>query len=361
MKRIRHSSPSLQLPTKKGSAGLLQDVREIILAAREQVARAINAGLVLLYWQIGQRIRKDILLEKRAAYGEQILSALGTQLTSEFGRGFSARNLASMVRCAEVFPDPKILQALTAKLSWTHLIQIIYLDDPLKRDFYAEMCRIEGWSTRALEKKIRSMLFERTALSRKPAKLAEMELKQLREQDRITPDLVFRDLREMEAFILELGVGFAFLARQKRMRIGHKDYYLDLLFFHRKLRRLVAVDLKLGEFEAADKGQMELYLSWLKKHEQGATEEDPLGIILCAGTDQEHVELLSMQKSGIHVASYLTAEVPKAELEQRLHEAVRLARLRLASMQETHSNSNALAQRPKQLRHDGTKKTKPRK
>jgi predicted nuclease of restriction endonuclease-like (RecB) superfamily len=304
-------------------------------------------------------------------------------LTSEFGRGFSARNLASMVRCAEVFPDPKILQALTAKLSWTHLIQIIYLDDPLKRDFYAEMCRIEGWSTRALEKKIRSMLFERTALSRKPAKLAEMELKQLREQDRLTPDLVFRDpylldflglkdtyaekdleaaiLREMEAFILELGVGFAFLARQKRMRIGHKDYYLDLLFFHRKLRRLVAVDLKLGEFEAADKGQMELYLSWLKKHEQGTTEEDPLGIILCAGKDQEHVELLAMQKSGIHVASYLTAAVPKAELEQRLHEAVRLARLRLASMQETHSNSNPLAQRPKQLRHGGTRKIEPKK
>src|ERR1017187_1490807 len=202
--------------------------------------------------------------------------------------------------------------------------------------------------------KIGAMLFERTALSRNPAKLGAMELKKLREEDKLTPDPVFRDpyfldflklkdtyaekdieaaiLREMEAFILELGVGFAFLERQKRMQIGNKDYYLDLLFYHRKLRRLIAIDLKLEEFVAADKGQMELYLNWLKKHEQSADEAEPLGIILCAGKDAEHVELLELEKSGIHVARNLINFVTKKQIERKPHEALRLARARLAEM-----------------------------
>lgn len=335
---------------------LLSDVRELILAAREGVARTINAGLVTLYWEIGTRIRKDILKEKRAAYGQALLPELSEKLEAEFGGGFSERNLGYMVRFAEVFPDPRILHALRANLGWTHFRQIIYLDDPLKRDFYAEMCRVERWSTRTLAKKIGSMLFERTALSRKPAKLAAMELKKLHEEDQLTPDLVFRDpyvldflklkdtygekdleaaiLREMEAFILELGAGFCFVARQKRMTIDDRDYTLDLLFYHRKLRRLVAVDLKLGEFEAADKGQMDLYLSWLKKYEQSPDEAPPLGIILCAGKRQEHVELLEPERSGIHVASYVTKAIPKRQLEQKLHEAVRLARARLGEGKE---------------------------
>jgi predicted nuclease of restriction endonuclease-like (RecB) superfamily len=309
----------------------------------------------MLYWQVGQRIRKDILKEKRAEYGQEIFYALSRKLVAEFGRGFSQANLFHMARFAEVFADPKILHALSAELSWTHLRQIIYLEDPLKRGFYAEMCRIERWNTRTLHQKIQSMLFERTALSRKPAKLAEMELKKLREQDKLSPDLVFRDpylldflglkdtyaekdlevaiLREMEAFILELGVGFCFVERQKRMQIDGRDYYLDLLFFHRKLRRLIAIDLKIGDFEAGDKGQMELYLNWLKKHEKQAEENDPLGIILCAGKTAQHVELLEVAKSGIHVATYLTKLLPKAELERKLHEAVRLARARLREPQ----------------------------
>jgi hypothetical protein len=135
----------------------------------------------------------------------------------------------------------------------------------------------------------------------------------------------------MEAFILELGVGFAFVARQKRMTIDGKDYYLDLLFYHRSLRRLVAIDLKIGDFEAGDKGQMELYLAWLKRHECEPEEAEPLGLILCAGKTQQHVELLELHKSRIHVASYWTAALPKQQLERKLHEAVRLARARLAS------------------------------
>ena len=333
------------------SGPLLADVRELILATRERVAQAVNASLVMLYWQVGHRIRKDILKEKRAEYGEQILHALSAKLVAEFGRGFSERNLANMVRCAEAFPNPRILHALSAKLEWTHFRELIYLDEPLKRDFYAEMCRLEQWNTRTLHRKIQSMPFERTALSRKPARLAALELKKLRRQDTLSPDLVFRDpylldflglkdtyaekgleaaiLREMEAFLLGLGVGFCFVERQKRMQIDGRDYYLDLLFYHRKLRRLVALDLKIGDFEAADKGQMELYLNWLKRHERQAQEDEPLGIILCAGKTAEHVELLELAKSRIHVATYLTKVLPKAELQRKLHEAVRLARARL--------------------------------
>src|SRR4030042_4613956 len=215
---------------------LLKDLRELIAEARQDVARQVNSALVMLYWRIGRRIRQDILQEKRAEYGERIVSAVSRELTIEFGQGFSEKNLWHMSRFAEVFPDEMILSALRRELSWTHFKQIIYLDDPLKRDFYAEMCRIERWSTRTLEQKIGSMIFERTALSRKPDQLVRHELDNLRAEDRLTPDLVFRDpyfpdflglkdrylekdiedaiMREMENFILELGIGFTFVARQ---------------------------------------------------------------------------------------------------------------------------------------------------
>jgi predicted nuclease of restriction endonuclease-like (RecB) superfamily len=336
----------------QGLAALLADVRGLIAEARAGVARAVDAGLTTLYWHVGQRIRQDILKGKRAEYSEQIVSALSAQLEQEFGRGFGTRNLFRMVRFAEVFPDPKIVSALRTQLGWTHFRAIIALGDPVKRDFYAEMCRLEGWSTRTLEKKIASMLYERTTLSRKPDKLIRQEVKQLREEDKVTPDLVFRDpyvldflglkdtyaekdleaaiLREMESFILELGVGFCFVARQLRMQIDDRDYYLDLLFYHRKLCRLIAIELKIGQFEAADKGQMELYLGWLKRYAAEPQEAAPLGMILCAGKSTEHVALLELEKSGIHVASYWTELLPKKELERKLHEAVRLARSRFA-------------------------------
>ena len=336
---------------KASPKDLLKDVRGMILAARGQVAQVVNVGLTMLYWQVGQRIRQDILKEKRAEYGEKIVSALGRQLENEFGRGFAEKNLRRMVQFAELFPDAKIVAALLRQLSWTHFVLLLPVKDQLKRDFYAEMCRIERWSTRTLEKKIGGMLFERTALSKKPDKLIRRELAALRDEDKLTPDLVFRDpyvldflklkdtyaekdieaaiLREIEAFILELGVGFCFMERQKRMVIDGRDYALDLLFYHRKLRRLVAIDLKLEEFVAGDKGQMELYLNWLKKNEQGADEAPPLGIILCAGKRQEHVQLLGMERDGIHVASYVTKLLPKKQLERKLHQAVRLARARL--------------------------------
>jgi predicted nuclease of restriction endonuclease-like (RecB) superfamily len=331
---------------------LLADLRSLIDAGRTRVAQAVNAGLVLLYWGVGERIRRDLLGEQRAAYGQEIVSTVSRQLTVNYGQGFSRPNLFKMIRFAEAFPDRQIVQTLAAQLGWSHFIELIPLDDPLMRDFYAEMCRLERWSVRTLRAKIGGMLFERTAIAKKPAKLARRELEALRTEERLTPDLVFRDpyvldflrlhdsyseqdmeqaiLRELESFLLELGGDFSFVARQKRITVDDEDYYLDLLFFHRRLRRLVALELKLGKFQAADKGQMELYLRWLTRHAMCPGEESPIGLILCAGKSAEHVELLELEASGIRVAEYLTELPPRPLLEQKLHEAIRLARRRLA-------------------------------
>lgn len=340
---------------KSVSQNLIGDIRQLIESARQSVATTVNAGITLLYWEIGTRIRQDILKKERAEYGKQIVSTLSKHLEAEYGRGFSRRNLFHMIRFAEVFPDREIVHALSTQLTWTHFREIIYLDDNLKRDFYAEMCRIERWSTRTLRAKMQGMLFERTAISRKPEELAKQEIAALREEDKLTPDLVFRDpyfldflglkdtysekdledaiLREMENFLLELGTGFSFLARQKRITVDDEDYYLDLLFFHRKLKRLIAVELKLGKFRAIDKGQMELYLRWLEKYEQEPGENSPLGLILCAGKSTEQIELLQLDKSGIRVAEYMTELPDRKLLEQKLHSAVILARKRLEEKQ----------------------------
>jgi predicted nuclease of restriction endonuclease-like (RecB) superfamily len=256
-----------------------------------------------------------------------------------------------MIRFAEVFHDERIVSTLWRQLGWSHFKEIVYIKDPLKRDFYAEMCRLERWSVRVLREKIDSMLYERTALSKKPHKLIRQELDMLRKEDRLTPDLVFRDpyildflglkdrylekdledaiLRELEQFILELGAGFSFIARQKRIQVDNDDYYIDLLFFHRGLKRLVAVELKLGDFKPVDKGQMELYLRWLQKHEAKPGELPPIGLILCAGKKHEVVELLELEKSGIRVAEYLTELPSRRVLERKLHKAVEHARQRI--------------------------------
>jgi predicted nuclease of restriction endonuclease-like (RecB) superfamily len=307
--------------------------------------------LVLLYWQDGNRIRRETLKFERAVYGEQIISTLSRQLAAEFGNGYSRPNLFRMIRFAELFPDREIISTLSRRLSWSHFVEILQLKDPLQRDFYAEMCRMECWSVRTLRTKIDGMLFERTALSKKPEILVKRELAKLRQEDTLSPDLVFRDpyfldflglkdaysekdietaiLREMERFILELGVGFSFVARQKRIVIDGEDFYLDLLFYHRKLRRLVAVDLKLERFKAADKGQMELYLRWLEKHDMEPGEETPIGLILCADKGDEQVELLQLDKSGIRIASYLTELLPRQLLQRKLHDTMVAARARL--------------------------------
>ncbi|WP_247364542.1 PDDEXK nuclease domain-containing protein, partial [Ralstonia pseudosolanacearum] len=243
------------------------------------------------------------------------------------------------------------LSALRRALSWTHIKALIYIDDALKRDFYIELCRLEHWSSRQLQERMNSMLYERSALSKKPEETIRHELARLRQTQQVSPELLLKDpyvldflglndrylekdledaiLRDMEQFLLELGAGFSFVARQKRIQIDQDDFYIDLLFYNRKLRRLVAIELKLGEFKAEYKGQMELYLRWLAKHEQEAQEEPPIGIILCAGKKQEQIELLELDKSGIHIAEYLTVLPPREALQARLHQAIESARLRV--------------------------------
>ncbi|MEZ6044272.1 MAG: PDDEXK nuclease domain-containing protein [Planctomycetaceae bacterium] len=342
---------------KKTSTGLpadnalVNELRSLIEEARMQTAQAVNSALTLTKWQVGDRIRRESLQEKRAEYGQEIVVTVSRELASEFGSGFSKSNLLRMVQFAELFPDQEIVATLSRQLSWSHFVEILPIEDQVKRDFYAEMCRVERWSVRTLRDKINGMLFERTALSKKPAELARQEVAALREEDRLTPGIVFRDpyfldflglkdtyseqdletaiLRQLEAFILELGTGFAFVGRQFRMIIDGQDHALDLLFFHRKLNRLIAVELKLGKFEAAYKGQMELYLRWLEKHEMQSGENSPLGLILCADKSAEQIELLRLDESGIHVSSYLTELPPRELLQRKLHEAVNAARARI--------------------------------
>ena len=330
---------------------LSREVKELILESRSQVTVAINVTLTMLYWQIGKRINEEVLKGERAEYGKQIVSTLSGQLSMEFGKGFAEKNLRRMMQFAIVFEDHGIVATLLRQLSWSHFTLLIPLKDKLQRNFYAEMCRLEKWSVRTLRKRIDSMLFERTALSKKPEELITAEIQKLRNDNRVTPNLVLKDpyildflelndryfekdledaiLREMELFLLELGSGFAFMARQKRIQIDTDDYYIDLLFYHRDLNRLIVIDLKLGDFKAQYKGQMELYLRWLNKHERRAGEADPLGIILCAGKKQELVELLELDQSGIHVAEYLTVLPEKELLQKKLHDAMTNARLRL--------------------------------
>lgn len=266
---------------------------------------------------------------------------------AEFGSGYSYAEIARMVQFCNVFPDEAIVATLSQQLSWSHFHALLPLKDPLARDFYAEMCRIERWNVRTLRQKIGSMLFERTALSKNTKEVISSELDTLR-NGQMTPDLVYRDpyfldflgltgayserdleiaiLREIEGFLLELSAGFSFVARQKRMSVGRDDFHLDLLFYHRYLRRLIAVELKLESFQPAHVGQMELYLRWLDKYERAPGEESPIGLILCADADAEQVELLQLDAKSIRVSEYLTELPPLKVLPSRLHKAIEHAR-----------------------------------
>ncbi len=330
---------------------LLAEIRGLIENARHQVAHAANAGLTLAYWRIGKRLLTENLTDGRGEYGQQILASLAQQLEREYGKGFSYSALTRMARFAELFPVERILVSLVQELTWTHFIALLPLKDPLAREFYAEMCRVERWSVRALRQKINGMLFERTALSKNSEEVVRQELAILRD-GQMTPDMVFRDpylldflglsgaysekdleaaiLREMESFLLEMGNGFCFVERQKRMSVGKDDFYLDLLFYHRHLRRLVAIELKLESFQPSHKGQMELYLRWLDKHERAAGEEPPIGLILCASADAEQIELLQLDEASIRVAEYLVELPPVAVLRERLHRAIEHVRERTA-------------------------------
>ena len=348
--------PNNNLISNNKSVELFGDVKQLITTAKQRAAVAINSELTLLYWQIGQRINNEVLGGERADYGKQVISELAKALTVQFGRGWSKRNLFQVIKFAEEFPDIEIVHALRTQLSWTHFRYLIAIDDELKRNFYITMATQERWSTRTLEERIGALLFERTAISKKPDETIVAELTRLRETGQFNKDMLLKDpymldflelndrylekdledaiLRDIEQFLLELGSGFTFIARQKRIQIDDDDFYIDLLFYNRKLKRLVAIDLKLEKFKHGHKSPMELYLRWLAKYEQEADELPPLGIILCTGKKQEQIELLELDKSSIHVAEYLTELPPKALLEQRLHQAITNAKQRIAYKNE---------------------------
>ena len=329
---------------------LLAELRSLIEQARQQVAQAANSALTLLYWQVGDRIRSEVLREGRAAYGKEIFATVSQELVQSYGKGFSASALSRMVQFSEAFSDQQLVVTLAQQLSWSHFVEILPLSEALERDFYAEMCRLERWSVRTLRERIGSQLYLRTAIAKRPEAVISAELGQLRAGRQMSPEMVFRDpymldflglpdgynerdlesaiLRDMERFLLELGAGFSFVARQKRISVGADDFYLDLLFFHRHLRCLVAVELKLEKFAPAHKGQMELYLRWLDRHERAEGEAQPIGLILCASADAAQVELLDMDSANIRVAKY-TKQLPDRQvLQAHLHRAVALARAR---------------------------------
>ncbi len=339
---------------------LVSDIRDIIVSVKSDTYQYVNSSLVRMYWTIGKRINNEILHRKRAAYGSAIVVTLSRQLVMEFGRGFTEKNLRRMMQFADVFQDEEIVATLSRHLSWSHFILLLPLKDEMQRDFYATVGYQERWSVRALRDKIESMLYERTSISRKPIDTIRKEIQMLRNSGAMSENLVFREhyllsflglrddyseseledaiLNELERFLLELGSGFTFIERQKRMIIDGEDHALDLLLFHRKLRRLVAVELKLGKFKAAYKGQMELYLRWLERYEMIDGENRPLGLVLCSEGAKETIELLQLDKAGIRVAEYTTELPEKALLKQKFRQAIDTAKQQMVLNKSKSAN-----------------------
>jgi predicted nuclease of restriction endonuclease-like (RecB) superfamily len=285
----------------------------------------------MMFWEIGRYINSIVLESKRAEYGKKILSELATKLVARYGNSFAVRNLYRMVQFAEYFSDIEILSPLAAKLSWSHIIELLPLKTHEARLYYANDAVARGYGTKELRHQISRKAYERRAIAN--TQLSEhstvpfnifkdpylMDILGLKENF-LEADLEKAILTELEAFILEFGYGFTFVERQKRMIIDGEDIILDLLFYHRILKRLVAIELKIGKFEAAHKGQMELYLKWLNRYERQQGEESPIGIILCTTASREKIEMLELDKAGIAVAEYWTHLPPKAELERKLKE-----------------------------------------
>ena len=348
-------SPGNQIVSAVSSQSLIQDLRQIIDQARGHVAVTANYALTMMYWHIGERINRDVLGNERAEYGKQIVASVSRQLQAEYGKkGFEERTIRRMMQFAQMFPDFQIVSPLVSKLSWTHFLIVMPLKDELQREFYLTMAATERWSKRTLQAKIDGMLYERTTIAAKPDELIKKELSTLREDNVMSPDLVFKSpyfleftglkgmyseksledclVAHLEQFIIELGNGFSFVARQKRMIIDGEDFYLDLLFYHRRLHRLIAIDLKKGRFKAEYKGQMELYLRWLEAHEVEPGEDSPLGLLLCTEGGDEQIELLQLDKAGIKVAKYMTELPPREVLQRQIQKSLEMAKERFENI-----------------------------
>ena len=316
--------------TKAAEKDLFNELSQLIEQSQQQVVSQANSTLTMLFWHIGNRINKEILQNKRADYGKRIVPTVSAQLEERFGRNFTEKNVRRMIKFAEQFTDNSIVVTLSRQLSWSHFVEVLPLKNQEAKLFYAQASATQTLGVRELRKQISTKTFERSSIAnlqntsnhpaihnsfKDPYFLDFLGL----QNTYLEKDLEQAILRELEAFILELGKGFAFVERQKRMIIDGEDFHLDLLFYHRNLKRLVAVELKLGKFEAEHKGQMELYLKWLDKYEKAAGELPPVGLILCAESSREQIELLEMHKDGIMVAEYWTELPPKKQLEKKIH------------------------------------------
>jgi predicted nuclease of restriction endonuclease-like (RecB) superfamily len=306
---------------------LFSELSQIIEQGKNEVARQVNSTRTLVYWQVGKKIIGHILDNQRGSYGKQIVVTVSRQLEIQYGRSFNEKNVRRMMQFVEVFPDVEIVVPLARQLSWSHFIDLIPLKNKDSRNFYVQKIVNENWSVRETRKQIEKKTYERTEIANLQIATEINDLQYTFKDPYFLDFLGLKDgylendvetaiLKELESFILELGNGFTFVERQKRMIIDDEDYYLDLLFFHRKLKRLVAIELKIGKFKAKYKGQMELYLKWLDKYDKQEGENSPVGLILCAGKSVEQIELLQMHKDGIMVAEYWTELPPRKELEK---------------------------------------------
>ncbi len=330
-----------ELINNKENKDLLSDISLLIEQSKRHIATQANSTLTLLFWQIGKRINDDILQNKRADYGKQIVPTLAIKLERKYGRNFAEKNLRRMLQFADDFNDIDIVVTLSRQLSWSHFLILIPIKNNAAKNYYAETSNKENWSVRTLRDKIATKSFERTEIANTQLQNESHEFINVFKDPYILDFLNLKDsylendleraiLHDLEAFILELGKGFAFMERQKRMIIDGEDFYLDLLFYNRNLKRLVAIELKLGKFEAGHKGQMELYLKWLDRYERREGENAPIGLILCAESNKEQIELLEMHKDDIMVAEYWTEIVSKKELETKLHQLLIEAKERIA-------------------------------
>ena len=319
---------------------LLSELVDIIDAGQKQVAINVNSGVVLMFWHIGSRVNNFVLNNQRAEYGKQIVVTLSRQLKEKYGNNFEEKNFRRMLQFADEFQDFENVVTLSRHLSWSHFLAIIPLKVSEKQQFYAIQAAQQSWGVRELRKQIKNKSFERTEIANSQLLPEKSDLRNVFKDPYFLNSLGIKDgyldkdlenaiIKDIEEFILEIGKGFAFIERQKRMIIDGKDFYLDLLFYHRKLKRLVAIELKIDEFHAKYKGQMELYLKWLNRYDRQKGENAPIGLILCAETSREQVELLEMHKDGIMVAEYWTELPPRKKLEEKLHIALQDARERI--------------------------------
>lgn len=329
------------------STRITDGVGSIIEQSKRTIAVYLNSEVSMTYWKIGKYIAGELDAIGEDKYGAKIVSTVSRLLTERFGTGYQRANIFRMLRMAREFPDEEIVSTLSRQLTWSHFVELSVISDPTKRLFYQQMSILYHWSVRQLRDQEDKMVYERSLIAAKPEDEQVKVLTTVADGD-ITPDVILKSsyvvdflglkrdfseeeledavVEQLEKFIMELGQDFAFLERQKKIPVDSIDYKLDLLFYHRRLHRLLAIDLKLGKFKPEYKGQMELYLKYLKKYEMQPGEEDPIGLLLCSEGNTEHIELLMLDEQNIKVAQYLTVLPEKQWFIDKMNRSIAIAR-----------------------------------